>query len=237
MPVLDIASHGGKPLIPCSHQPVAVTGRATLMFADLHGYEVLAKRLPAPQVAVLVAEFFAVVADAVALHGGEMLSATQATVMAGFGVFDARHTQIGEAVAAARSIQSRFAACRLAWQTLYDVDAAVGIGLHRGEVASSTCTIPKTQGHVLVGEAANLAASLGRRARAGEIILSDAVGLPYLSWAAALHTAAPANEATTLPLIQLPAVDLSAGREPLTLWCIPTPRRLGMRGGRQERRN
>ncbi len=134
----------------------------------------------------------------------------------------------------------RFAACRQAWQAAFDVDAAVGIGLHRGEVASGVFDVRAAERHLLVGDAANLAVRLGRRARAGEIILSDDVGLPYLTWAAAAHPPAELGAGKTapliqLPLIQLPPLQLSRGRDPLTIWCIPAPQRLIMRGARQER--
>jgi adenylate cyclase len=204
----------GIPLIPGAARPTAaVTTYATLLFADLHGYDALAERLAPVKVLPLLGEYFSVLTGAILEFGGQIIQLAEAELLAGFGVGDPRHSQIHEAVSAARTIQQRFAPIRASWQSKHSIDTGVGIGIHRGEVAIGTFG-PLEQGATLVGDAAHLAAQLSRRARAGEVMLSAAVHLPQKS---------------AMPLLHLPQLKLRGRSTPLDVWCVPAPTRLQLR--------
>jgi class 3 adenylate cyclase len=92
----------GIPLIPGAAGPATETTTtcATVLCADLHGYDAIVAQLPAFQVVSLLQEFFAILTGAVLECGGQIFHLAGADMMAGFGVGDSRHTQIHEALTA-----------------------------------------------------------------------------------------------------------------------------------------
>jgi class 3 adenylate cyclase len=220
----------GIPLIPGAMRWVRPeTTCATLLFADMRGYDTLAQRLPAAEVAPLLEEFFAVLTCAVLECGGRIFHLAQADMMAGFGVGDIRHTQIAQTLMTARMIQRRFALVRAAWQSKYSVDTAVGIGIHRGEVAAGEFGPREQTMLTLVGDATNIAGQLCRRARAGEILLSSAA---YPSQPLA---AVGLGGSDSMPLKLLPKLQLRGRAAPMDAWCAPLDSRLQMRQGLRAR--
>jgi len=204
----------GIPLIPAAARPTAAaTTYATLLFADLHGYDALVEHLAPVKVLPLLGEYFSVLTGAILECGGQIIQLAEAELLAGFGVGDPRHSQIHEAVTAARAIQQRFAPIRASWQSKHSIDTGVGIGIHRGEVAIGAFGPLEQVALTLVGDAAHLAAQLSRRARAGEVLLSAAVHLPQKS---------------AMPLLHLPQLKLRGRTVPLDVWCVPAPARLQM---------
>jgi class 3 adenylate cyclase len=202
----------GIPLIPAAMRPSsAETTCATMLFAALHGYDALVEQLPPNGVVALLREFFAVLTSAVLERGGQIFQIAEADMLAGFGVGDPRHTQIHEALNAARAIQHRFAPIRADWQRQYSIDAGIGIGIHRGEVAIGVFGPGEHAALNLVGDAANVAAQLCRRARAGEILLSATV---HLTQKVTGGAAAP-------ELLHLPGLRLHGRSAPLDVWCAP----------------
>ncbi len=216
----------GIPLIPRAMCPAAAqTTCATVLCADLHGYDTLAEQLPPLQVASMLGAYFAILTDSVLEYGGMIFHLAEADMMAGFGVGDTRHTQIHEALSAARAIQQRFAPVRLSWQEDHALDAGVGVGIHRGEVAVGTFGPSEHAALTLVGDAAHVAAQLCRRARAGEVLLSAAVHLPHRCSVRAVGAVESAA------LVHLPPLKLRGRSAPLDVWCAPAARRprMGMR--------
>jgi class 3 adenylate cyclase len=214
----------GIPLIRGSTRPAAVAEPmcATVLIAGLHGFDAIVEQLIPSEVAFLLEEFFALVTCAVLECGGQIFQLGEADQMAGFGVGDSRHTNIHEALTAACMIQKRFAAVRASWQERHALDADVGIGLHRGEVAIGVFGPPEHRAITLVGDAAHVAAQLCRRARAGEVLLSGAVNLPHN---VATGTVGSADFA---PLLYLPQLQLRGRSAALDVWCAPAPKRLQM---------
>jgi class 3 adenylate cyclase len=223
--VLSIPAYStiGIPLIPRTMPSAAAkTTCATVLCADLHGYDSLAERLPPSQVASMLGAYFAILTDTVLEYGGLVFHLAEADMMAGFGVGDTRHTQIHEALTAARTIQQRFAPVRLSWRKEYAVDAGVGVGIHRGEVAVGTFGPSEHTAFTLVGDAAHVAAQLCKRARAGEVLLSAAVHLPHrCSW----RTVGAVEPMT---LVHLPPLRLRGRSAPIDVWCAPAARRQRM---------
>jgi adenylate cyclase len=213
----------GIPLIPRTMRPAAAMSTcATVLCADLHGYDTLAERLPPSQVASMLGAYFAILTDTVLEYGGTVFHVAEADMMAGFGVGDTRHTQIHEALSAARTIQQRFAPVRSSWRTEHAVVAGVGLGIHRGEVAVGTFGPSEHTALTLVGDAAHVAAQLCRRARAGEVLLSAAVHLPHrCSWGVI-------GAVEPMALVHLPPLQLRGRSAPIDVWCAPAARRLRM---------
>jgi class 3 adenylate cyclase len=225
IPVLTVPAYStiGIPLIPRAMRPAAaVTTCATVLCADLHGYDTLAEQLPPSQVALMLGAYFAILTDSVLEYGGMIFNLAEADMMAGFGVGDTRHTQIHEALAAARKIQQRFAPVRSSWKKEHAVDAGVGVGIHRGEVAVGTFRPSEHTALTLVGDAAHVAAQLCRRARAGEVLLTAAVHLAHrCSWRTV-------GAVEPMALMHLPPLKLRGRNAPIDVWCAPAARRLRM---------
>jgi class 3 adenylate cyclase len=139
--------------------------------------------------------------------------------MAGFGVGDARHTQILEAISAAFAIQRRFAPVRRSWHERFSIDAGVGIGIHRGEFAVGVFS-RQAEPALIVGDATSVAAGLCRRARAGEILISNVVFRA--------HERDITRPSCELAFLHLPQVQLRGRSAPLDVWCAPASERLRM---------
>ncbi|MGO9513457.1 MAG: adenylate/guanylate cyclase domain-containing protein [Steroidobacteraceae bacterium] len=213
----------GIPLIPGVNRAAGTgTTCATVLFANLHGYDALVERLPPVEAVALLREFFDILTCAVLECGGQIFQLGEADMLAGFGVGDSRHSQIHEALAAARTIQRRFAPVGIAWQKKHSIDAGVGIGIHRGEVAIGVFGPPEHSALTLVGDAAHVAAQLCRRARAGEMLFSAAVHLPHIPGSAAVGMGEFA------PLLHLTNLQLQGRSAPLDVWCAPAAARLQM---------
>lgn len=207
----------GKPLIPAVAGPdVGESTCATILFADLHGYDTLIEPLEPLEMAVLLTELFEMLTGAVLEHGGQVFGLRETGMLAGFGVGDTRHAHTADAFAAARAMQERFARLRAAWQAHYCIDTALGIGIHRGEVALGR--FGPHAAWTLVGEAAHGAIQLARRARAGEILLSANAYLPERCAARMQGT-----------LQRLSPLKIRGRSAPLEVWCAALNERLAMR--------
>ena len=213
----------GVPLIQAVAPAAGVpTTFATVLCANLHGYDALAEVLPPAQVVALLEEYFSLLTDAVLEFGGQIIHLAEADSLAGFGLGDCRHTQILEALSAARSIQRRFARIRHAWQAHFSIDTGIGIGIHRGEFAICALGSPTEPTLLVVGDTVNLAGALCRRARAGEVLVSNAVH--------GTHELAAAPRPGGPDFLCLPRIQLRGRSVPLDVWCAPVPARLRMAG-------
>lgn len=213
----------GVPLIQVVAPPTGVpTTFATVLCANLHGYEALAESLPPARVVSLLEEYFSLLTDAVLEFGGQIFHLAEADMLAGFGLGDSRHTQILAAVSAARAIQQRFSRIRKSWQDQIAIDTGIGIGIHRGEFALCVFGSPDEPSLVVVGDTANLASTMCHRARAGEILVSNAVHGP--------HEQATAPRPDGAEFLCLRQVQLRGRSAPLDLWCAPAAERLRMAG-------
>ncbi len=200
---------------------VTKTARVTVLFADLRGYTALAERLAPAHIVPLLDEFFSVLAQATALHDGQVFHIAGDGMMAGFGANDAARSGAREAMLAGHAILKNFADVAARWRRDLDIDTGVGIGLHLGEVALGSLGPPGHKRTTLVGDTVNVAARLCGRARAGELLLSCAV-------AAALEAEPAAAGVDPVPsaFLQLPQFELRGRSEPLDIWCVPAQQRV-----------
>jgi class 3 adenylate cyclase len=212
----------GKPLIP-GRTIVPVTGItcATALFTDLHGYDGLLEPLQSVEIAQLLGALFEMLTGTVLEFGGRIFGLQEAGMLAGFGVGDTRYTRTFEAFHAACAMQRRFVPMRTSWQNDHCIDTAIGIGIHRGEVAVGAFGPLGNPSLMMVGDAANGAAQLARRARAGEILLSCTACAPEPGRAP--------SSAPPLALKRLPPLKIRGRSAPIDVWCMPVDERLPMR--------
>ena len=197
--------------------------RATVLFADLRGYTGMAERLSAVSIMPLLDEFFAILNEATEAHGGQVFHLAGDGMMAGFGVSDANSGGAHTALAAGHAMLHGFASVAARWRNELSIEAAIGIGLHSGEVAVGALGPPGRRATTLVGDTVNVAARLCSRARAGEVLFSCTV-------AADLERHATGSAALTgaVPFLQLPQFELRGRRGPIDIWCIPATARLAL---------
>ena len=182
----------------------------------------MVERLPAARVVPLLDEFFRVLGTAAKKYGGEIYHMAGDGIMAGFGVNAESGGGAAEALAAGHAMLDGFAPVAARWRSDLSIDAAIGIGLHLGEVAFGMLGPPKRKTTTLVGDTVNVAARLCSRARAGEVLFSCTV-------AAALSISAHTNEREgSTSFLQLPQFELRGRRGPIDIWCVPAPDRLAL---------
>jgi adenylate cyclase len=199
------------------------TTRVTVLFADLRGYTGLAEKLAPAQIVPLLDEFFAVLAAATGLHGGQVFHVAGDGMMAGFGVGASAEEGARAALAAGHSMLGDFAALAERWRQDHSIETGIGIGLHTGDVALGLMGPPGRRHTTLVGDTVNVAARLCGRARAGEVLLSCTV-------AAALNAKTTRGDANAGPIafLHLPQFELRGRSAPLDIWCVPAPERVAV---------
>ena len=200
--------------------PVRTT-RATVLFADLRGYMGMAERLPAARVVPLLDEFLGALAFAVETRGGRVFHMAGDGMMAGFGVDGEGGHGASQALAAGHAMLRDFSPIAARWRSELSIDAAIGVGLHEGEVAVGDLGAPPHRATTLVGDTVNVAARLCSRARAGEVLFSYTV-------AAALDGNASAAAPGLPPFLQLPQFELRGRSSPIDIWCVPASERLAL---------
>jgi class 3 adenylate cyclase len=92
--------------------------------------------------------------------------------------------------------------------------------MDRGDVVVEAFGPPEQPTLTLVGYPAHVAAQFCDRARAGEILISDAVYLPHACAAAA------AKSTRSLPFVLIPPLQLRGRRSPFNAWCAAVPERI-----------
>ena len=203
--------------------PCVETTYATVLFADMRGYTGLAEMLPPARVVPLLHEFFSVLANAVAAHGGQVFHIAGDGMMAGFGVHDPHEPGAREALAAGHAMLERFASIAARWRRELSVVSGIGVGLHLGEIALGFLGPPGRTFVTLVGDTANVAARLCSRARTGEVLMSSTVAAAlYLDGGVADAACGP------LPFLQLPQFALPGRSGLLDIWCVPAPERVAL---------
>lgn len=153
-----------------STRSTAGTGTLTFLFSDLRGFTALVEREGDAAAARHVAEYGALVREAIARARGAEIETE------GYSFFVTFPTA-GEALRCAIAVQRR---ARQATTGHPERPIEVGIGLHAGE--------PETDGKQLIGASVNLAARLCAQAGTGEILVSEVVrGLVRTSMIAPLQ--------------------------------------------------
>jgi adenylate cyclase len=202
--------------------PPVRTASVTVLFADLRGYTGMVERLPAARVVPLLDEFVRVLGGAAAQFGGEVYHIAGDGIMAGFGVNAETNSGASQALSAGHAMLKGFALVADRWRSELSIDAAIGIGLHLGEVAFGVLGPPRRRFTTLVGDTVNVAARLCSRARAGEVLFSCTV--------AAALSVSPESQGSSAAtsFLQLPQFALRGRRGPIDIWCVPAPERLAL---------
>lgn len=190
-------------------------GHAAVMFADMRGFTAMAERLQPTQVFELLNEFFSVLTDVAMRYQGTVFSMAGDSLMVGFGV-PTPHADSGiRALRAAREMLIDFAEVAQHWRERLGVEVGLGIGINEGDVVAGDVGSNGYLSYTLIGDTVNIAARLSQRARAGEVLFSNALRLAL--------DATAAEEVQALPL---PPLVLRGRTNPIDIYCVPTDKRV-----------
>ena len=182
--------------------------RAVLWFSDLRDFTGLNERLPPDQVLELLNNYFQLVGDALAKHGGEILKFIGDGVMAYFPAEDALFLPAvtNNAVAAARHLIADVEAANEARAAGGADPLRFGVGLHVGLVTFGIIGTEDRLDFTVIGPAVNRASRLEG--------LTKELGVPVLA-------SSEFNLVSTVPMKSLGAHRLRGVPEPVEVFTLP----------------
>jgi class 3 adenylate cyclase len=154
--------------------PATDRRQAVLLGTELRGLARLSEALDANLVLHLANEFFGFAAGIVAAHGGEAIATHHEMLLSGFTRGSAVHTA-QQAVRAAQRLQADFPALAEKWRASCGLRAAIAQGLHMGDIVLGMAGPKGLERRTAIGDSVTLAHCMVNRARAGEIVMSEAV--------------------------------------------------------------
>lgn len=191
--------------------------RATVLFADMRGFTRISEQLSPAEVVPLLNEYFSLLTRITFEHQGTVFNMAGDCLLAGFGVPIEQPDASVRAVRAAGDMLSRFRELAEQWKRGLGIEVGLGIGINEGEVIAGNVGSPQFMSYTIIGDTVNVASRLGQRARAGEMLFSEAV---KRSLEAAKFELAP---------LALPPLVLRGRSQPVHIYCIPVGERLDIR--------
>ncbi len=190
---------------------------AAVMFADMRGFTTITERLPPGAVVELLNEFFGLLTDVAFEYDGTIFNMAGDSLLIGFGVPVEQDDAASRAIAAARQMLVRFGVLADRWKDRQDIDIGLGIGINVGEVVAGNIGSPSYMSYTIIGDTVNVASRLAQRARAGEMLFSDAV------------KRALDDTGVQVPAMPLPPIVLRGRSAPIDIFCVPSERRIDFR--------
>jgi adenylate cyclase len=155
-------------------QAKAVRMESVILIAELRNFTRMSEMLDADRVLALADRFFALVATATQAHGGIALAVHNDSLVSAFcGGTPAALAE--KAVRTAQQVFADFGVLAQEWERDYGLRTAVSLGVHRGEAVYGEAGPAGDRRPVVFGDCVSIAERLVHRARAGELVLSDAV--------------------------------------------------------------
>lgn len=182
---------------------------AAVMFADMRGFTGISERLEPAEVVEVLNEFFALLTDITFEYDGTVFNMAGDSLMVGFGVPVPQSDGAVRAILTGQRMLQDFAALAERWRGRYQVETGLGVGINVGEVIAGNIGSPAYMNYTIVGDAVNVAARLGQRARAGEMLFSDAV------------KRALDAQGMDIAAMALPSLVLRGRSTPIDLFCVP----------------
>jgi class 3 adenylate cyclase/CheY-like chemotaxis protein len=183
--------------------------QVAVMFADMRGFTALSERLNPEQVVELLNEFFKLLTDITFEYEGTVFSMAGDSLLVGFGVPIAQEDGAERSILAAKLMLEKFAQLAHRWTDRYGVETGLGIGINVGEVIAGNVGSPAYMNYTIIGDTVNVASRLGQRARAGEMLFSDAVK-NLLD-----------KRGVDVGAMPLPSLILRGRSSPIGIFCVP----------------
>lgn len=155
-------------------QQQVVRAESVILIAELRNFTRMSEMLDPERVLALADQFFDCAAAAVAANGGQSMAVHNDSLMAAFRGADLADLA-RSAVRAAQKLFGDFDAVVQAWEREYGLRTAIALGVHRGEAVYGEAGPAAQRNAVVFGDCVSVAERLVHRARAGELVLSDAI--------------------------------------------------------------
>ena len=152
----------------------AVRAESVILIAELRNFTRMSEMLDAERVLGLADQFFDCAAQAVAKHGGQIVAVHNDSLMAVFRKGPVAE-QARSAVRTAQQLFGEFDAVVQSWEQAYGLRSAIALGVHRGEAVYGDAGPAAQRNAVVFGDCVSITERLVHRARAGELVLSDAL--------------------------------------------------------------
>jgi adenylate cyclase len=147
---------------------------SVILIAELRNFTRMSEMLEPARVLGLADQFFECAAQAVAKNGGQSMAVHNDSLVAVF-----RGAAIRElaraGVRAAQQLFGEFDAIVQAWEREYGLRTAIALGMHRGEAVFGEAGPAAQRNAVVFGDCVSITERLVHRARAGELVFSDAL--------------------------------------------------------------
>jgi len=152
----------------------AERAEAVILIAELRNFTRMSEMLEPARVLGLADQFFECAAQAVAKNGGHSMAVHNDSLVAVFR--DATTRELARAaVRAAQQLFGEFDAIVQAWEREYGLRTALALGVHRGEAVFGEAGPAAQRNAVVFGDCVSITERLVHRARAGELVFSDAL--------------------------------------------------------------
>jgi class 3 adenylate cyclase len=147
---------------------------AVILIAELRNFTRMSEMLEPARVLGLADQFFECAAQAAAKNGGQSMAVHNDSLVAVFR--DAAIPELARAaVRAAQQLFGEFDAIVQAWEREYGLRTALALGVHRGEAVFGEAGPAAQRNAVVFGDCVSITERLVHRARAGELVFSDAL--------------------------------------------------------------
>jgi len=147
---------------------------SVILIAELRNFTRMSEMLEPARVLGLADQFFECAAQAVAKKGGQSMAVHNDSLVAVFRGAATRELARA-AVRAAQQLFGEFDAIVQAWEREYGLRTAIALGMHRGEAVFGEAGPAAQRNAVVFGDCVSITERLVHRARAGELVFSDAL--------------------------------------------------------------
>lgn len=146
-----------------------------VLFVDIRGFTTLSESLEPEQVVEILNEYLSLVASAIQHWGGTLDKFIGDAAMAFFNAPNDQDDYIFHAVCAAYEISKKADYLRDKYNSLYGKPVTFGIGINCGEAIVGNIGSRNRKDYTAIGDTVNTASRLEGSAKAGQILISDAV--------------------------------------------------------------
>lgn len=147
----------------------------TVLFADIRGFTSLSEKLAAPDVVLLLNEFFTAITRVILEAGGTLDKYIGDCVMALFGAPVPAGDDVERGLAAAADMQREVVKLNRSRRQRGLPEFRIGVGIHTGLAVVGNIGSDQRMQYTAVGDTVNVAARLVNYAAPGQVIVSESV--------------------------------------------------------------
>jgi adenylate cyclase len=147
----------------------------TVLFADIRGFTALSEKLAAPDVVLMLNEFFTAVTRVILEGGGTLDKYIGDCVMALFGAPVPAEDDIERCLASAANMQREVVNLNRSRRQRGLAEIGVGIGIHTGLAVVGNIGSEQRMQYTAIGDTVNVASRLVDHAAPGQVIVSESV--------------------------------------------------------------